>query len=121
MELIYSTQINKIGDNANEFLEHNMFVTFKDNAPQELENYCYIHSENNLVKEILTDDVLSINNVDYKITSVGELVNQNLSELGHITFKFTGEKDGAIGGTLYLEKKEIAPIGVGTILKIIRK
>ena len=38
MELIYSTQINKIGDNANEFLQHNMFVTFKDNDPQELEN-----------------------------------------------------------------------------------
>ncbi len=45
----------------------------------------------------------------------------NLNELGHITYNFLGEVDAKVGGTLYLEKKEIAPIGVGTILKIIRK
>ncbi|MGO0862064.1 hypothetical protein [Clostridioides difficile] len=41
--------------------------------------------------------------------------------LSNIISKFTGERDEAIGRALYIEEKEIAPIGVGTILKIIRK
>ncbi|MGX9755064.1 hypothetical protein ACWYRQ_02245 [Clostridioides difficile] len=41
--------------------------------------------------------------------------------LSNIISKFTGERDEAIGRALYIEEKEIAPIGIGTILKIIRK
>ena len=48
------------------------------------------------------------------------MVNKNLKELGHITYNFLGEEEAKVAGTLYLEKKEIAPIAVGTILKIIR-
>lgn len=120
MELIYKTVVTNIGKCASEFLNHNMFIIFKENVPQELQDYCYIHSDNNLVKGIEADDILIIGNEKYKITAVGELVNQNLLELGHITFKFSGETNAAIPGTLYLEKKEIVPPDSGTILQIIR-
>ncbi|WP_252224931.1 MULTISPECIES: PTS glucitol/sorbitol transporter subunit IIA [unclassified Clostridium] len=120
MKTIYSTKIEKIGENAEEFFAANMFITFKDNAPQELIDYCFIHNENNLLEEIMPKDILSIGDVTYEIKAVGELVNKNLKELGHITYNFLGEEEAQVGGTLYLEKKEIAPIAVGTILKIIR-
>lgn len=120
MKIIYSTRIENIGEKAKEFFEANMFITFKENAPQELIDYCFIHKENNLTEEIEPNDILCIDSVNYKIKAVGELVNQNLKELGHITYNFLGEEEAKIGGTLYLEKKEIAPIAVGTILKVIR-
>lgn len=120
MELIYSTTVDKIGKCAEEFLEHNMFIVFKNNAPQELEDYCYIHSENNLVKNIQKGDCLYIDESEYKIMAVGDVVNQNLRDLGHITFKFSGSEDASVQGTLYLENKKIAPLGQGTIIKIIR-
>lgn len=120
MKTIYSTRIEDVGEKAEEFFEANMFITFKENAPQELIDYCFIHKENNLTEEIKPNDILCIGDVNYKIKAVGELVNQNLKELGHITYNFLGEEEAKIAGTLYLEKKEIAPIAVGTILKVIR-
>lgn len=121
MESVYKTVISNIGQNAKDFLEHNMFVIFKDNAPQELADYCYIHNENNLLKDIQAEDILIIDKENYRVTAVGSVVNENLKELGHITLKFSGEKDASMGGTLYLEKKEIAPLNKGTIIEIIRK
>lgn len=121
MKTIYSTRIKDIGIKAQEFIEADMFITFKENAPQELREYCFIHNENNLTEEIKVEDILYIDNTTYEIKAVGELVNTNLKELGHITYNFLGGTEAKVAGTLYLEKKEIAPIGVGTILKIIRK
>lgn len=121
MKVIYKTRIEEIGEKASEFIQANMFITFKGNAPEELKEYCYIHCENNLTEDIKPQDILFIDETDYEIKAVGELVNTNLNELGHITYNFLGEAEAKIGGTLYLEKKEIAPIGVGTTLKIIRK
>lgn len=120
MKLIYSTTVERIGKCAEEFLEHEMFIVFKDNAPQELEDYCYIHSENNLVEDIKSGDTLYIDETEYKIMAVGEVVSQNLRDLGHITFKFNGSDEASVQGTLYLENKKIAPLAKGTIIKIIR-
>ena len=44
MKTIYSTRIEKIGEKAEEFFAANMFITFKNNAPQELIDYCFIHN-----------------------------------------------------------------------------
>lgn len=120
MQTIYRTSITNIGSLARDFLEHNMFIIFKDNAPDELKDYCYIHSENNLMDQIKSGDVLFIDQEDYNVTAVGGLVNQNLNDLGHITLKFSGQTDAPVAGTLVLEKKEIAPINSGTIIKIVR-
>jgi PTS system glucitol/sorbitol-specific IIA component len=120
MEVVYKTLINGMGKNASEFIEHDMFVTFKDNAPEELKDYCYLHSENDLAKDIQIDDTLFLGERSYKVTAVGSEVNKNLRELGHITFKFSGETTAEIAGTLFLEKKEIVPPENGTIIKIIR-
>jgi glucitol/sorbitol PTS system EIIA component len=120
MDLVYKTTIGGIGQCAKDFLAHDMFVIFKDNAPQELVDYCYIHNENNLLKNIEVEDILIIDEEEYKVTGVGSIVNQNLRELGHITLKFSGEDNASMGGTLYLEKKEIVPLNNGTIIKIIR-
>lgn len=120
MKLIYKTEITSIGESASGFLEHEMFIIFKDNAPEDLKDYCFIHNENNLVQDIEKGDILFIGESQYKIISVGTMVNQNLNELGHITFKFNGDDMANIAGTLFLEKKEIVPPENGTILKVIR-
>ncbi|MCH3964969.1 MAG: PTS glucitol/sorbitol transporter subunit IIA [Clostridium sp.] len=120
MKIIYNTKITTIGNKAGDFLQSYMFIIFKENVPRELADYCYIHNENNLVEDINPGDILYIDDVEYKITSIGDLVNQNLKQLGHITFKFTGDKEAAIPGTLFLERKKIVPLREGTVIKIIR-
>lgn len=120
MNMVYKTQITDIGKLAKNFLENNMFIIFKNNAPKELIDYCYVHSENNLMEDIKVDDTLYIDDVKYNITAVGDAVNNNLRYLGHITLKFSGDKNALLPGTLFLENKKIVPPHNGTIIKIIR-
>lgn len=120
MKVVYKTTIEKVGKCAEEFFTENMFITFLKNVPGELADYCFIHSENNLAEEIKPKDILYIGNEPYEIEAVGSVVNKNLKLLGHVTYNFKGINEEAVPGTLYLEQKKIAPIAVGTTLKIVR-
>lgn len=117
---IYTTVITKLGESVNEFLEEGMLITFKDNAPAELAEYCILHSENDLREDIQVGDTLTLGQSAYAITAVGEAVNKNLSALGHITLRFDGSTEADLPGTLVLEEKEIDSINVGDIIKIER-
>lgn len=120
MDIIYNTVITCIGKKVSDFIQSGMFIIFKENAPEDLKEYCFLHNKNELIKNIEVGDTLFLGENQYKICAVGGYVNQNLRELGHITFKFSGETEANISGTLFLEKKEIVPPENGTIIKIIR-
>lgn len=120
MELIYRTVITDVGKYAEQFLNQDLFIIFNKNVPKELCDYCYIHEENKLIKDIKVNDILVIDGNEYKVTAVGSVVNQNLKDLGHITLKFSGETEAAVPGTLFVEKKRIAPLKNGTIIEIMR-
>ncbi|MBU3112223.1 PTS glucitol/sorbitol transporter subunit IIA [Clostridium lacusfryxellense] len=121
MDIIYKTEVTYIGKRVKDFIKSDMFIIFKENAPEDLKDYCFLHNKNELTKNIEVDDNLFLGETQYKITAVGEYVNKNLKELGHITFKFSGETEANIAGTLFLEKKEIVPPENGTIIKILRR
>ncbi|MRG86784.1 PTS glucitol/sorbitol transporter subunit IIA [Salinibacillus xinjiangensis] len=120
-ETVYSTVVTKLGESVNEFLEQGMLITFKDNAPAELAEFCILHSENNLRKDIQAGDVLTIGSEhSYQVTAVGEAVNKNLQSLGHITLRFDGATEPDLAGTLSLEAKDISAINIGDEIKIER-
>lgn len=120
-QTIYSTVVTKLGESVNEFLDQGMLITFKDNAPAELAEYCILHSENDLKQDIQVGDILSIGTDSYRILAVGNAVNKNLENLGHITFDFNGSEEVDLPGTLSLEHKEIKAIEVGDQIKIERE
>jgi PTS system glucitol/sorbitol-specific IIA component len=109
MELVYRTTIIEIGEKVMEFIPQGMIVIFKDNAPDYLREYCVIHKENMLLKEIQKNDILRIGNLEFKIESVGSAVNENLKNLGHITLRFDGGVN-SLPGSLNLEKKSMPEI-----------
>lgn len=109
MELIYRTTVTGIGEKSMEFILQGIFVIFKDDAPEDLKEFCITHKENNLLKEIERNDILKIGGEEFKITAVGSAVNENLQNLGHITFRFDGEEE-SLPGSLSLEKKSIPEI-----------
>ncbi|WKV10222.1 PTS glucitol/sorbitol transporter subunit IIA [Thermoanaerobacterium sp. CMT5567-10] len=120
MNKIYETKVTKIGVNVLDFYNEKILILFKDNAPAELIDYCILHSLNKLYGEIKEGDILRINEKEFKITAVGDLVNKNLKALGHICLKFDGSTEAELPGSLYVEDKEIPKINIGDII-IIRK
>lgn len=119
MKTIYKNQVKSIGPLANTFLDEKMFILFGNEAPQDLKDFCYSIDVVNVDEEIQAGQVLYINNEAFKITSVGDVVQQNLTTLGHITLRFDGSTTPELPGTLYLEEKEIPSIEPGTEIKIV--
>ncbi|MFB6803311.1 PTS glucitol/sorbitol transporter subunit IIA [Peribacillus butanolivorans] len=121
MKTIYENKVKSIGSLANTFLEEKMFILFGTEAPQDLKDFCYNIDVVNADGEIQAGHKLYINNEKFEITSIGNLVQRNLTTLGHITLRFDGSTIPELPGTLYLENKEIPAIELGTELKIVNE
>lgn len=119
MREIYSTKITNIGDMAEAFYGEKMVILFKDNAPEELADYCILHQGNQVSDVIQAGDVLAFNQKTYNIVCVGEEVQPNLTNLGHITLRFDGSREG-LGGSLYLEDTDMPSINIGDQISIYR-
>lgn len=117
---IYSTVVTELGESVNEFLDQGMLIMFKENAPQELAEFCILHSENDLREDVQPGDVLTIGENSFRITAVGDAVNENLANLGHITLNFDGAEEAELPGTLSLEEKEINAVKIGDTIKVER-
>lgn len=116
--VIYQTEVVNIGSEAPMFLDEKMVVLFGENAPAELADYTFNIIVNPLEGEIEPGMKLLINNQEYTVTAVGNAVQKNLGDLGHITIRFTGENVAELAGTLYVEDKPIDEIQIGTKISL---
>ncbi|WP_059102985.1 PTS glucitol/sorbitol transporter subunit IIA [Shouchella shacheensis] len=118
---IYTTVVTKLGPSASDFLADKMLILFKNNAPEELAEFCILHEENKLNDQIQAGDTLSIADTSFQITAVGSAVNKNLDSLGHITIKADGATEAELPGTLSIEDGELPEVNTGDSITVTRK
>lgn len=118
--IIFETKIKDIGNEATEFLGENMIILFGSPIPPELKDFCFETQINEVIEPISAGMYLKIDNETYTITAVGDEVQANLANLGHITIKFDSSTVAKLPGTLYVEKKQIIPIQIDDKISIIK-
>ncbi|ACA30802.1 PTS glucitol/sorbitol transporter subunit IIA [Histophilus somni] len=102
MTIIYKTTFTKIGNFAHDALNDNMLITFKQNAPADLEDYCFLHNPSELSDALQVGDIAEFDGVEYPITAIGSVASDNLSALGHITFRFDGATEAEFPGSVHV-------------------
>lgn len=100
--MLYCTEVTYIGEFAAESLQDNMMILFSDNAPSDIADYCYIHPHADLVGDIVPGHHLKLGSQSYLVTAVGNVANQNLASLGHITIRFDGNHIAEYPGTIHV-------------------
>lgn len=118
MSLIYENKIKAIGPSVDEFEGSGFIILFGDNAPEELKDYCYSVDVLPVDGEICAGDVISFDDVEYKITAIGDEAQKTLEGLGHCTINFSGQTEVELPGTMYVESKEMPTLSIGTVIKI---
>lgn len=119
MTKIFEANIVSIGAQAPEMItEANMLILFGMEAPIDLADYCYKISNKDLSGSIQVGGRLVIDGVDYPITAVGSVVEQNLSALGHITIALDGSTEGSLPGTLHVDAKQVPDLTTGSIIQL---
>lgn len=119
MKIIYKTEVKEPGLLVHEFKDSSMFITFGENAPDTLKDYCYVIETNTVDGEILVDQIIRIDGVDYFITAVGDCAKDNLEGLGHLTVSFSGEVVASLPGTVYVEKSAVPSLQLGSVIEFI--
>lgn len=120
-QVIYQTKIVSIGEFAEETLESDMLITFKDGFSSDLADYCFIHQHGELKQPVQVGQLLSIGTTQYEISAVGEVANENLKELGHITIRFNGGSEAELPGSVHVHGKTPEKVFVGDEIIISNK
>lgn len=121
MEKIYTTKVQKLGSMVEAFKGEKMMIMFNENAPEELADYCVLHRGNRLTSIVEAGDIFKIAEETYEVVYVGNQVQKNLKDLGHITLRFNNNCEGeSLEGSLYLEDKAIVDIKPGIEISIMR-
>lgn len=90
MTVIYQTTITRIGASATDALSDQMLITFREGAPADLEEYCFIHCHGELKGALHPGLQFTLGQHRYPVTAVGSVAEDNLRELGHVTLRFDG-------------------------------
>ena len=90
MTVIYQTTITRIGQSAADALSDQMLITFREGAPADIEEFCFIHCH-------------------------GELNG----ELGHITLRFDGQPQAEYPGTVHVAGPVPQAVTPGCTLKFV--
>lgn len=101
--IIYQAKIKQIGEFAQEALADGMLILFKEGAPADLADYCFVHSHGELKQALQAGQQLKLGNYCYTITAVGDVANVNLRELGHITLRFDANNVAELPGSVHVD------------------
>ncbi|MDF7666503.1 PTS glucitol/sorbitol transporter subunit IIA [Orbaceae bacterium ESL0727] len=101
--VIYQAKIKQIGEFAFDALADGMLILFKEGAPADLADYCFVHSHDDLKQELAVGQTFKLGNHTYTITAVGDVANANFRELGHITLRFDSQTEADLPGAVHLD------------------
>jgi PTS system glucitol/sorbitol-specific IIA component len=105
-EPIYLTEVTEIGPEVAEFLETGLLILFGAGAPPELAEIAVLHEAISGPRENppTAGDVLAVESREFRITAVGSKAWQNIQDLGHAVFKFSGSEEAELPGEIHLER-----------------
>ncbi len=111
-EPIYLTEVTELGPEVAEFLEAGLLILFQAGAPPELAEIAVLHepiSRREAPPE--PGDVLAIGPLEFRITAVGSKAWQNIQDLGHAVFRFSGSGEAELPGEIHLEEQGAEDLG----------
>ena len=115
----YEMRVVEIGPLVPEFVEAKILVFFKVGAPPELAEFSILHEPGDFFTDVETGDHIIVGENDYQVTAVGEVANKNIRDLGHLIMKANGRSEPELPGDVCVEDKELPPISVGTVIRIL--
>ncbi len=110
---IYLTEVTEIGPEVAEFLEAGLLILFQAGAPPELAEIAVLHEPISGPREDPPEagDVLTIGSREFRITAIGSKAWQNVHQLGHAVFKFSGSREAELPGEIHLEEQGSEDLG----------
>lgn len=118
MTVKYQTTVTSVGPMAVEFAAEGILVFFGTDAPEELHEFAILHEHTPNEHDVVAGDTLEIGGVEFTVTGVGDVANDNLRNLGHLVVKFNGLTETELPGEVSVAGVTAPDIGPGTLIRI---
>ena len=119
MKKIFEAKVIQVGPEAQNMIQDaNMLILFGEEAPEDLAEYCFKIDNKDLLGSIQKGGKLVVDSEEYLITAVGNVVEKNLTGLGHITISCDASEEGSLPGTLHVAAEKEVVIAQGTTIQI---
>ena len=114
----FRTEVVAVGPLAEEFRAAGILVLFGEGVPEELADVAVVHRPTTDVEDLVVGDVLVAEGEEMRILAVGDVVNENFRQLGHLSLKRNGQADAALPGDLCATEGPIPPLSAGAEIVI---
>ena len=103
--ILYEAEITEVGSLAEEAYKDGYIITFIDGPFKDFMDYCLsLEVIKNKADQIQCGDKILLDDNTFVIKAIGNKALENLKELGHVTIKFSGEKEVGNPGDINVSK-----------------
>lgn len=117
---VYESTVTAVGTQVPAFLEHGILIFFGDQAPAELHDISVLHRATIADDGPRPGDTVHLGDATLEVLAVGDVVRDNLLNLGHLDLKADGLSEAKLPGDVCVPKGEIALLTTGDHFRITR-
>jgi len=117
---VYESAVTQVGGQVEAFLDHGMLIFFGDGSPQELHDISVLHQPTIADDGPLPGDTVHVGATALEVLAVGDVVRDNLINLGHLDLKADGRTEANLPGDVSVRVGELPLLAVGDTFRITR-
>jgi PTS system glucitol/sorbitol-specific IIA component len=120
MSVVYSTTVTQVGAQVETFLDHGLLIFFKSGSPEELHDMSVLHDVATAEDGPRPGDTLLLGRTELEVLAVGNVVRDNLLNLGHMDIKADGRTEAKLPGDVCVRVGDLPLLRTGDPVSITR-
>lgn len=117
---VYESTVTQVGSQVAAFLEHGILILFGDGSPAELHDISVLHRADVADDGPRPGDTVHLGATQLEVLAVGDVVRDNLLNLGHLDLKADGRTEPKLPGDVCVRKGDLVPLAPGDTFRITR-
>lgn len=118
--VLYESTVTGVGGQVEAFLDHGLLIFFRDDSPKELHDISVLHRPTVTDEGPRAGDTIVLGDHGMTILAVGQVVADNLLNLGHLDLKADGMTEPKLPGDVCVEPQALPLLKAGDAFRIIR-
>jgi PTS system glucitol/sorbitol-specific IIA component len=118
--VLYESSVTGVGGQVEAFLDHGLLILFRDDSPKELHDISVLHRPTVADEGPRAGDTIVLGDHGMTILAVGDVVADNLLNLGHLDLKADGMTEPKLPGDVCVEPQTLPLLKAGDSIRIVR-
>ena len=118
--VVYESTVTAVGSQVEPFLGHGVLIFFGNDAPAELHDVSVLHHPTVTDDALRAGDVLHLGDTELEILAAGDVVADNMLNLGHFDLKADGRTEAKLPGDVCVAERPLPLLAPGDTIRVVR-